>query len=209
MGGISASGGLEKSVVGRAVGNAEGRKYPARLELRAFTLIELLVVIAIIAVLAALLLPALNRAKREAEIIACKSNIRQLDAALNLYVQQTSLYPYYLTVHNIYDNRIGGFMNLLQLPLPENNYSNNNGAWQYLGPRSSIWVCPGYNRLRGWLNPEGLSPTSYAYNISGAAAPSPNSQFAGFPVTGLGLGGNFVPGASGPVFSLDHPVRES
>lgn len=79
---------------------------------RAFTLVEVLVVIAVIALLAAMLLPALNKARQSGRRTACVSNLRQLSVALSIYagenqgdypsVNQTNHWPAQL--HRGYEN---------------------------------------------------------------------------------------------------------
>jgi prepilin-type N-terminal cleavage/methylation domain-containing protein len=71
--------------VGERVRHAEG--IAAHMKTRAFTMIELLVVIAIHAVLAAMLLPLLARAREAARCTACQRNLNQLAIAVTLYAQ--------------------------------------------------------------------------------------------------------------------------
>src|ERR1044071_6580448 len=77
----SASGRTMSSVIDEARVLPRGRR-------RAFTLIELLVVIAIIAILAALLLPALTRAKAQGHKSTCLNNLRQMGFSLLMYANE-------------------------------------------------------------------------------------------------------------------------
>ena len=90
-----------------------------------FTLIELLLVISIIAILSALLLPALGKARESSRMIVCAGNLKQIGVALNFYNSDNNDYfpPWYVVIDGAgeYWPRIFAMAGYLQNPGVKNN----------------------------------------------------------------------------------------
>jgi len=153
-------------------------------------LIELLVVIAIVAILAALVLPALARAKEQGRRTACRNNLRQIGIATRLYVDDHETYPYYLRSSDWSPSP--GTIDVLLLPYAKYCWTN------------ALWRCPSYKWVQTYsydyrgIDWDPAIPGyigSYAYNVAGTGDLSP-------PTDVLGLAGIEIPTGNGSYYHV-------
>jgi prepilin-type N-terminal cleavage/methylation domain-containing protein/prepilin-type processing-associated H-X9-DG protein len=148
----------------------------ARLGAIGFTLIELLVVVAVIAILAGMLLPALARAKAQAQNTSCRNHLHQMEFALQLYVSDSQNYPYQSYSVTGSPGHLVYWETVLEPYYP---LSCTNAAYH----------CPAYKGPIAWYDVGvggGWFVGSYAYNFNGALGGEHGYDFNEQDMLGLG-----------------------
>lgn len=138
---------------------------------KGFTLIELLVVVAIIAILAAMLLPALSKARQNARNVACISNLKQIGLAFLMYANDNN--EYLPPDQGTASDGTGGYWCDIVAPYIYNGKTFSSAEYNWLyGNKSSVFACPNEaSKLAYGGTTYGINGNG---NYSGAGNTAPN-----------------------------------
>ena len=143
---------------------------------KAFTLVELLVVIGVIALLLAILVPAMEKARRQARAAACQVNLRQWGTTLAAFAEDNEgLFPH---VYYVAQDGVGALWILTGWCLAEKANGHQQPARQYHSVNTKGMLCPETTRIgetawkptTGW---GGIDGTSWQYGVEHGATNTP------------------------------------